>query len=87
MNDRFSANASSITGPAAHAFAITPNDSADLPETTRAIYCGLGGDMTVTMASGEAVTFSNLPDGALLPIRVIRLSASGTTAQAIIGLV
>jgi hypothetical protein len=86
MTDRFSGNAPSVTGPASHGFSITPNDDADLPETTRAIYCGQGGNLTVTLASGASLTFSNLPDGAFLPLRLLRVAATGTTAQGLIGL-
>lgn len=87
MIDRFSGNAPSLTAPASHAFAITPADNADLPEVPRALYCGHGGNIAATMASGAALTFTNLPDGALLPIRLSRIAATGTTASGLVGLV
>ncbi len=87
MADRFSDNAPSLTGPAIHAFSIVPSDSANLTETTRAIYCGAGGDLVATLQSGAVVTFANMPAGTLLPLRVTKVAATGTTANALIGLV
>ncbi len=86
MSDRFASHTPSLTGPASAAFPITPSDSLDLPETTRALYVGIGGDVRVAMASGQVVTFESVPDGCLLPIRAIRVQATGTTAAGIIGL-
>lgn len=40
MPDRFHYSAPSLSGPASHAFAVTPSDGADLAETTRALYVG-----------------------------------------------
>ncbi|MDM9627017.1 hypothetical protein QTL95_14010 [Rhizobium sp. S152] len=86
MSDRFASHTPSLTGPASAAFSITPSDSADLPETTRALYVGIGGDLRVAMASGQVVTFEGVPDGCLLPIRAVRVHAAGTSAGGIIGL-
>ncbi|WP_105424628.1 spike base protein, RCAP_Rcc01079 family [Neorhizobium tomejilense] len=87
MPDRFANTQASLSGPAASGFAITPSDSADLPETTRALYVGTGGHLSVRMLSGETLTLSNIPGGGLLPLRVTRVFATGTTAVAIAGLV
>ncbi|WP_377291470.1 hypothetical protein [Rhizobium sp. SG2393] len=86
MPDRFSANASSLTAPASHGFAITPGDTADLPETTRAIYVGAGGTVTVRLASGATVTLADVPAGSLLPLRADRVLSTGTTAASLVGL-
>lgn len=87
MTDRFSSHAASLTGPASAAFPLTPSDTVDLRETTRGIYVGTGGDISVVMASGDTVSFASVPDGAVLPLRVTRLRATGTTAGNIVGLV
>lgn len=87
MPDRFSAHASSIEAPASHAFAITPDDATDLVEVTRALYVGSAGNLTVTALSGATLTFSNVPAGSIMPLRVSRVRAGGTTAGALIGLV
>lgn len=53
---------------------------------TRAIYVGGSGNLAVTMWDGGNITFSGLPAGALLPIRVSAILNSGTTATNVIGL-
>ncbi|HWU62074.1 MAG TPA: hypothetical protein VN112_08645 [Ensifer sp.] len=87
MTDRFSDNTPSLTAPAAHAFPITPSDGTSFAETTRAIYCGVAGDVVAIMLSGAVVTFANVSAGTLLPLRATRIVASGTTASGLIGLV
>jgi hypothetical protein len=87
MPDRFQYSTPSLSGPASHAFAVTPNDGADLAETTRALYVGTGGSVAAVMASGGTVTFASLASGTLLPVRISRVLATGTTASAILGLV
>lgn len=86
MTDRFSHYNASLESPAGTAFAITPLDGADLTEITRAIYIGQGGDLHVVMLSDAEVVFSNLPAGMLLPCRVRRVLATGSTAGDLVGL-
>jgi hypothetical protein len=87
MADRFSDNAPTVTGPATHAFLVTPSDTTSFADATRAIYCGVAGDIAAVMLSGAVVTFTNVPAGTLLPLRTIRIAAAGTTAGGLIGLV
>lgn len=87
MPDRFQYSTPSLSGPAAHAFAVTPNDSGDLSETTRALYVGTAGSVAAVMASGASVSFDTIASGTVLPVRVTRVLATGTTASAILGLV
>ncbi len=68
------------TRAAAHAFAITPNDGADLTHETRAIYVGGAGDVNLVTAGGETVLFKALSAGTVLPIRATRVLATSTTA-------
>ena len=56
------------------------------PQVTRALYVGGGGDVAVRMRGGEAAVFTGVPGGTLLPVRVSRVLASGTTASGILGL-
>lgn len=76
----------SITAPAANFAAITPNDGSDLAYVTRGIYVGTGGDISAVNAAGDVVPFKSLPAGILLPIRVARIRATGTTASNIVAL-
>lgn len=71
---------------AAHgAASVTPSDSAEMP-ITRSLYIGTGGDLTVTMADGQNVTFTNTNGGLILPIQVIKVYSTGTTATGIVAL-
>lgn len=87
MPDRFSRNLPSLISPATAAFAVTPNDTLDLPEVTRAVYIGASGVLAVRMSSGETVTFPGVLGGSTLPLRIDRVLATGTTATGIVGLV
>lgn len=87
MKDRFESFALDASGPIEGGFSITPNDSANLPEVTRALYIGEGGSLRCTTNDGQTLTFSGLMPGTLLPIRATRVHASGTTATAVLGLV
>lgn len=87
MPDRdFSYHTTEFVAPADGAFAITPNDSADLSNTTRAIYVGGAGDVKLTTTRGDTVTFSAVPVGSILPVRASRVFATGTTATNLIAL-
>lgn len=85
MSDAFEHHGESLQSPASAGFAIVPDDDAALAVTTRAIYVGLGGRLSVEMKAGGTVSFENLPDGALLPIRAVRVLET-TTAAALVGL-
>lgn len=87
MSDKFQNYSSSLASPATDAFAITPNDSTDLTQVTRALYVGTAGNIVVVLKSGSEVTFSNVTSGSILPIRASRIKATGTTALNVLGLV
>jgi len=86
MTDRFADFQPSLSGPASTGFTVVPDDGTDLPEATRALYVGMGGNLAVTMLSGAEFVLTGLPDGSLLPLRAVRVRATGTTAGAIVGL-
>lgn len=86
MTGRFADFQPSLSGPASTGFAVTPSNDTDLPEATRALYVGAGGDLAVTMLSGATVVLAGVSGGSLLPLRVVRVRATGTTAAAIVGL-
>ena len=87
MQDRYETYATGLESPAMHGFAVTPDDDADLPELTRALYVGSAGAVGVVLASGASVTFTGIAGGTLLPIRARRVRATATTAGSIVGLV
>ena len=71
--------------PAANMAAITPNDDADLTYVSRALYFGTSGNVTAVTFGGQTVTIAALAGG-LLPLRVVRVLATGTTASSIFAL-
>ena len=86
MIDTFKTHARSLTSPPEHAVAITPDDDTPLTHVTRALFVGTGGDVAVVMTGSGSVKLANVPSGTLLPIRVERVLATGTTAGNIVGL-
>lgn len=72
--------------PASHAEAVTPSDSVDLTYVSRGLWVGVGGNLSVVMASGATVTFAGIASGTLLPIRVSRVRSTSTTATTILSL-
>lgn len=81
MADLFASHAPGLDAPAQKAFAITPDDNADLALSTRALYTGKGGTLVCILLDDSAeVTFTSLPSGMILPVRVKRVKSTGTTA-------
>ena len=69
------------------AYAVTPNDSADLSQPARALYVGGAGNVAlVPNRGGTAVTFLNVPSGTILPVQAFRVMATSTTATSILAL-
>lgn len=86
MIDTFKRYGRSLTAPPEDATELLPDDEALLFHVTRALYVGGSGDVRVKMLGGAAVTFANVPAGSLIPLRVVQLLATGTTATGIVGL-
>lgn len=84
--DNFSDYPTTLTTPARDAAAITPSDSVDIAVLPRALYVGATGNLSLRMAGGQTVTLQGVQAGTVLPIRVARVNATGTTAAAIIAL-
>ena len=74
MSDKFENYKAGLDSPIENAQAVTAGPSA-LSNTTRAIYVGTAGSITVTMVGGQSVTFSNVPAGSTLPFRVTHVTA------------
>lgn len=85
--DAYKYESNRLESPALNAAAITPNDGADLTEATRAIYVGVSGNLYVDMVGvGTNVAFSGVVAGTVLPLRVTRVYATGTTASGLVAL-
>lgn len=71
--------------PAHEAVAVTPSDSTVV--LFRGLYIGSGGDLAVRMAKDtSAVTFVAVLGGTFLPLAVVRVMSTNTTASNIVGL-
>jgi len=77
------------------AAAVTPNNSADIPNVANqdgsgnngcVLYIGGAGNIKVTTTGGDEVTFNGVLAGTFFPVQVTRVWASGTTATDIIAL-
>lgn len=71
----------------ATARAITPSDSVYLAMgATECILATVAGDVSVTLADGSTVVLPiGAGAGAMLPIRAVRVNATGTTATGLFG--
>ena len=77
------------------AAAVTPNDTADIPSVSTqdgtgnngcVLYVGGDGDIKVTTAGGDEVTFVGLSAGTFIPVQVLKVWATGTNATDIVAL-
>ncbi len=60
--------------------AVTPSDATTFAEAS-IIYVGVTGDVTVEpVGSGTNITFTGVPAGSILPVRVSMVYSTGTTA-------
>jgi succinyl-CoA synthetase beta subunit len=67
--------------------AVTTSDTVALPFTTRALFVGTGGNLTLRMVDDAAdLVFKNVANGQILPVQVSYVRATGTTAADIIAL-
>jgi len=86
MADSFDKFQPGLSSPADHAAVVTPSDSTDLPNFCRGLYVGVTGNVAVVTTGGSTVTFYALNAGCVLPVRVARVLATGTTATNLVAL-
>ncbi|MCY1253013.1 hypothetical protein D9M68_123200 [compost metagenome] len=79
--DKFKFHQQQLSSPSRDFVAATKDDNADLPQVSRAIYVGTGGDVNAVREDGTVVLFKNVGSGTILPIRCYRIKAAGTTAS------
>lgn len=83
--DNFADQTVVLDSPAIGLSAITPDDTTDLPQTSRAINVAGSGAIRVTAADGTEGTIA-VAAGTVFPIRAARIWATGTTATGIVAL-
>lgn len=87
MSDAVDVTQGGLGEPAVYAVAVTPSDSEDLANVSRALYVGGAGNIAVHMLGDRTtVVFSAVPAGTILPVRVRRVLATNTTATLIINI-
>lgn len=70
---------------------ITPSDTENFQYKTQVnrgavLYVGTGGDLRVLTYSGDDVVFKNVANGSFLPVQVVKVFSTNTTASDIIAL-
>lgn len=73
------------TEPAYDMASVTTSDSSEI-DPTRGLYIGGAGNIKVDTAAGTTVTLNSAAAGSVLPIRVKKVYATGTTATNIVAL-
>jgi hypothetical protein len=75
------------TNSASQARTITPSDSAaNNFHPTRGVWVGGAGTVVAAMVDGGTSTFVGVPAGTLLPIQVVRINSTSTTATSMLAL-
>jgi len=73
---------------------VTPSDTANIPNISDptipnnwcVIFVGVGGDLRVSTTGGDDVVFKNVPTGSFVPVQVVKVFATNTTATDIVAL-
>lgn len=68
-----------LTSPGQHAALVSPSDSADFANVSRALWVGTAGDIKITTQGGETLVWPSVTVG-WHPMRLTRIWATGTTA-------
>ena len=75
-----------IDAPAENAVEVTPSDTVDLANTSRALYIGGDGTVKVITVGGQTTSFVNVVAGTIIAVQVTRVLATGTDATAIVNM-
>lgn len=66
------------------AAAVTPSDAVDLPrKPTQGLLVTVTGNLSIVMEAGGQVDLTSVAANTLLPLRVLRVRATGTTATVV----
>lgn len=85
MTDAFGNQSPGLSSPLGYGFAITPSDTADLPQVTRQLrVTGSSGNLAATWLNGLQ-SVEPVFTGDVLDWRISRVLATGTTATGLRG--
>lgn len=82
MTDKFENHLTGLRDPIESAQEVTPSDTDELENLSRAIYVGSSGTLRVSMKDGAVVTFQ--AGQGWHPIRIRKVWATGTSAVSIV---
>ena len=77
------------------AAAVTPSNTSNIPSVSTqdgsgnngcVLYVGGVGNLKVLTVGGNEVTFTDVPTGTFVPVQVLRVFATGTTATNIVAI-
>jgi hypothetical protein len=77
---------------ASRATVVTKSDTVDIPNPGNGqvegcvLYVGTGGILRVLTAGGDDITFQGVPNGTFIPVQVVRVFDTTTTALNIVAL-
>lgn len=70
---------------------VTPSDTLEIPNISGGeknhgcvLYIGIGGSVKVKTSGGDEVTYLNVPSSSFIPVSVVKVFATGTSASGII---
>lgn len=87
MADAFQTFADSVLSPGTRAVAVTPHNTDALVDIPKALYVGVGGDITMRGVNGTVdVLWKNVQTGQIIPFRAQFIRATGTTATNIVAI-
>ena len=73
------------SAPGVTLVALTKSDTTKF-QPTRGLYVGGAGDVAVVDLSGNSVTLVGALAGSVLPVRVVQLLATGTSATSVVAI-
>ena len=85
MADTFAHYRSGLESPATDLTEVTPSDTVDLLQTSRALNVGITGLVRVTTVGGQTASVY-VAAGIAFPVRATRIWATGTTASNIVAM-
>ncbi|KAJ54597.1 hypothetical protein ACMU_17990 [Actibacterium mucosum KCTC 23349] len=84
MINPFEGRAAPLSGPARDLLPITPDDNTDLSTVAVALFVETGGTVSFVTVAGETRSVS-IGDFSILPVGVMRVLSTGTTASGLHG--
>lgn len=82
MTNPFKNRATTLNGPATDLVPVTPSDTLDLTDVALSLYVETGGVVSFESVGGQARSVV-VGDLSILPVGVVRVNATGTTATGI----